>query len=423
MRRFPFLKKLSLKRCHSIRNRDLAIICESAKRLQRLEMGSNLTLPLVTNKGVEQLSSITSLTELYLNECRAITHNSLVVLSKLSMLHTLSLRGCVTITNKGVLQVGKIPTLTSLNLFGCPRIGDAGMAHLTMLTSLQHLFLGKTRVRDEGLRWIGKCTSLREVFIFGEDVSDAGIADLRQLTNLERLTLRETFSLEGNGVEELVQEVTGLKHLDLCNSEMDDEQFITATYDWCKLESLDLRGCFISDSALHEVTQLTNLKSLSIEPFWDLPIPPHMNFMLTSFTSLTHLGIVGDSVPVEMIMAVGALPKLVELSIADHVFSENLLNRQPLNDGVVAGLASLTRLTSLDVSRQWLTKEQISLLVGSLPNLSEICVFDCKATDAELASLEHQNPHINFYKHIMKDGVLHVKDAPGDVWSGQPVFF
>lgn len=67
--------------------------------------------------------------------------------------------------------------------------------------------------------------------------------------------------------------------------------------------------------------------------------------------------------------AVGALPKLVELSIADHVFSENLLSRQPLNDGVVAGLASLTRLTSLDVSRQWLTKDQITLLAERLPSL------------------------------------------------------
>lgn len=76
----------------------------------------------------------------------------------------------------------------------------------------------------------------RELFIFSEDVNDAGVIELAPLVNLERLTLRETFSLEGNGVEELVQKVTGLRHLDLCNSEMDDEQFINATYDWCKLE-------------------------------------------------------------------------------------------------------------------------------------------------------------------------------------------
>lgn len=68
--------------------------------------------------------------------------------------------------------------------------------------------------------------------------------------------------------------------------------------------ALDLRGCFISDSALYEVTQLTTLKSLSIEPFWELPIPPQTNFMFSSFSSLTHLGLVGDSVTVEMI-AVG----------------------------------------------------------------------------------------------------------------------
>lgn len=69
------------------------------------------------------------------------------------------------------------------------------------------------------------------------------------------------------------------------------------------------------------------------------------------------------------VQAVGMLPKLVELSIGDHVFSENLLSRQPLNDGVVSGLTALTRLTSLDVSRQWLTKDQIVLLADKLHNL------------------------------------------------------
>lgn len=67
-------------------------------------------------------------------------------------------------------------------------------------------------------------------------MNDSGVMALHPLTNLERLTLRETFSLEGNGIEELVQKVKGIKHLDLCNSEMDDEQFIAATHDWGKLE-------------------------------------------------------------------------------------------------------------------------------------------------------------------------------------------
>lgn len=88
--------------CPSIRNKDLVLVREAAPRIRHLELGSNMTLPCVTNKGLEHLSPIRGLVVLNLNECRAITGNGLRALSSLTALHTLSLRGCAAIHNKYV---------------------------------------------------------------------------------------------------------------------------------------------------------------------------------------------------------------------------------------------------------------------------------------------------------------------------------
>eukprot|EP00803_Ostreobium_quekettii_P003797 evm.model.scf_1142EXC.5 EVM.evm.TU.scf_1142EXC.5 scf_1142EXC:26724-31209(+) len=311
-------------------------------------------------------------------------------------------------------------SLTSLNLYGCCRVGDMAMYWLAELPQLLNLSLGSTRVRDEGLHYIGCSPSLRELFVYGEDVNDCGVRELTGLRTLEKLTLRETFNLRGEGVADLVQRVTGLRYLDLCNSDMDDEQFIISLYEWSCLQALDMRGCYISEHALHELTMLTSLKSLCFEPFWDLPVPEGQNFCFSDFTTLTHLGLVGDAVTCEMIQAVRRLPLLNELSIADHVFSENMAVRQPLDDLVVGELATLTTLTSLDVSRQRLTRDQVILLVDNLPKLREICVYDCQVRMADAAALGEQYPHIEFHLDIMKDGLLELEEAPGFIWPGQP---
>ena len=72
--------------------------------------------------------------------------------------------------------------------------------------------------------------------MYGEDINDCGVRELYPLKTLEKLTLRETFNLRGEGIADLVQRVPGLTYLDLCNSDMDDEQFIISLYDWANLQ-------------------------------------------------------------------------------------------------------------------------------------------------------------------------------------------
>lgn len=86
--------------CSSIRNNDLAAVSDTTAKLQQLYLGSALTPPLITNKGLEQLKPMHNLAALSLNECRAVTNKGLAALTSLKGLQTLSLRGCVAVTNR-----------------------------------------------------------------------------------------------------------------------------------------------------------------------------------------------------------------------------------------------------------------------------------------------------------------------------------
>lgn len=89
---------------------------EAAPRIRHLELGSSMTLPCVTNKGLEQLGPIKGLVVLNLNECRAITGNGLRTLSSLTALQTLSLRGCAAVYNKYVMYQATGYTINSCAL-------------------------------------------------------------------------------------------------------------------------------------------------------------------------------------------------------------------------------------------------------------------------------------------------------------------
>lgn len=87
-----------------------------------------------------------------------------------------------------LVSLKKYPLAGRIDLTGT-LITDAGLQHLTGLTGLTALCLGRTRVTDAGLQHLVELKELRELGLFQTEVTDAGLETLQALGKLQRLSL------------------------------------------------------------------------------------------------------------------------------------------------------------------------------------------------------------------------------------------
>lgn len=121
----------------------------------------------------------------------------------------------------GIRQLAKQGKLKELILLNV-NIGDDELAQLADLKNLEKLNLCQTKVTDAGLIHLKRMTKLRELELSAvglslaksrPQITDAGVAALRNLPELERLSLSQSF-ITDVAVEELAQ-LNGLRDLDI----------------------------------------------------------------------------------------------------------------------------------------------------------------------------------------------------------------
>lgn len=143
----------------------------------------------------------------------------------------LSVRNCPLLTSNAIVGLGA--ELRGLNLSGCPRITDL-VPIATKCSSLERLNLHGLRLSDEAVEAIARgCARLSSLHLssanpFGGSsrLSDACLIALSNLTDLKCL------NLQGNG-------------------QLSDEALSTLSRSRCRLERLDLSGCFrLTDTGL-----------------------------------------------------------------------------------------------------------------------------------------------------------------------------
>lgn len=83
------------------------------------------------------------------------------------------------IGDRGLARLSTMPSLTQLFLDGT-RITDRGLAHLARISSVEQLSLEGNKVTDAGLVYLGDLKSLRSLRLRGTRATDAGIARLKQ---------------------------------------------------------------------------------------------------------------------------------------------------------------------------------------------------------------------------------------------------
>lgn len=89
---------------------------------------------------------------------------------------------------------------------------------------------------------------------------------------------------------------------------------------------------------------------------------------------------------------------LQDLDVSHDAFGADLSGCEPMPNYFVTALASMTHLTSLDLSRRPLTERQLHELLKRMPLLRTLTIHGVPISNEQLARLERHHPGVNIHK-------------------------
>lgn len=189
---FSSLQTLEVQRCHGVSDNSMKIIATS-KHLQHLRLYNSSNWRGITNKGIEELSKLSSLKILQLNYFKRITNDGLSKLSTLTSLRELLLIGSCQITDQGIKSLTPLHDLSYLAISLCGTLTDNTLHTISVsFPSLTTLALGYNNPNSY--------------------FTDAGLLNLLSLSKLKELRLERTWGLlHGAGARELKSKITELQ--------------------------------------------------------------------------------------------------------------------------------------------------------------------------------------------------------------------
>lgn len=177
------LKELNLGIIEPKHTQNMAAL-KTLTRIERLSLKPHVYSE---DRDLEYLQGLNNLVRLGLWACR-ITDDGLRHLSGLTSLEELDL-------GRGNSPNEDDPEST--------QITDRGLSHLADLTQLKVLKLGRTRIAGEGLRHLEKMKDLQELDLSCSWVNDEGLAQVGKLKSLKRLDLQGCRRISEGGIEHL----------------------------------------------------------------------------------------------------------------------------------------------------------------------------------------------------------------------------
>ncbi|CAI5499449.1 unnamed protein product [Closterium sp. Naga37s-1] len=137
----------------------------SLKNLRALDLFNTK----VTDAGVAKLQGMTSLVDLILGACAAVTDASMVHVAKLTALESLTLSD-TGVTEDGLRRLSSLAALKILIL--PPGVTDSGMKHLRNMKRLEKLGLWDAKITAAGVKWLNGHKWLQTIATDAEDVAE-----------------------------------------------------------------------------------------------------------------------------------------------------------------------------------------------------------------------------------------------------------
>jgi len=384
----------------------------------------------LTDKGLLQLSDLSSLEIAKLDNCHSIQGRGLVALSRSHHLHTLSLANCRRLSDEAIINISHLISLEALSLDGCRCLTDRSLAAIGNLIRIKKLDLSQCDLMtDTGLQELensenieelslGWCRSITDngVGLFANQrgrpekmrilslaripITDTGIKHLSSLSSLEELDLKGCSNIGSSSLGNTLAKLTllerldvsycpgilrsswqgkinSLKALDACYSAVKDSHISRLT-DLSALEELNLDSCPIGDWTIsHLESVVPNLVSLDLA---DTDLSDLGMVHLAKFKKLKRLSLFYCNLTNSSLQHLSSLSKLEVLN----------LDSREIDDNGLWHLQSL-QLKSLDIFSGRVTDQGCSHIakIKSLENL-ECCGGG--VTDAgcsKLATLEN----------------------------------
>ena len=255
-------------------------------------------------------------------------------------------------SDNDVERVADLKTLKRLDL-SFTYVTDAGLQRLRQLPQLEELTLDATEsITDAATSYLRANKSLRKLVLRGTDITDVGMPYLATLTNLKSLDLSHT----------MIGDV-GLESLPALS----------------ELEELDFGGTRITGTNLNFLKLLPKLKKLSFNGIQRRNAGACWTPLITDLDLDT----------------ISLLSGLEDLNLGVGVSSGR--TGEPMGEGNcrvtggiqltdlgVAKLAKLTKLRRLDISGAKITPAGLSAL-KSLPQLERLSLWNCKGLDDSAA--------------------------------------
>lgn len=146
---------------------------ERLSNLERLDFGSGHAVgeAMISDRGLKTLAglSLPRLKILSLGYCDGITDRGLNHVAEMKSVTWLSLMACRGVTDEGIGNLAPMDNLKGLDLRGCPRVTDSGLVHLAQMDHLRQIWLGGCdRVSMGGVKKLQK--ALPECLVIKDDL-------------------------------------------------------------------------------------------------------------------------------------------------------------------------------------------------------------------------------------------------------------
>jgi len=369
----------------------------------------------LTDKGLLQLSDLSSLEIAKLDNCHSIQGRGLVALARSHQLHTLSLANCRRLTDEAIINVSHLISLEALSLDGCRCLTDrsmvaigglirikkldlsqcdlitnAGLEELGNCAEIEELSLGWCRsITDEGVEFVasqqGRAKNLRIFSIARIPITNIGVEHLSKLSALEELDLNGCSNIGSNCLGNTLAKLTKLRNLDVsyCPGILRSswQGKIKA------LKSLDACYSAVRDSHISRLTDLSSLEEINLDscPVGDWTVShlaegvvPNLVSLDLADTELSDLGMVHISKfkklkRLSLFYCNLTNSSLRHLSMLSNLEVLNLDSRE-IGDSGLWHLRTLKKLKSLDIFSGRITDAGCSHIakIKSLESL-ELC--------------------------------------------------